>query len=921
MPSSSAPEPVDKDLAVREDIRLLGRLLGDTVRASDGDAVFDAIERVRQLSIRFATSADPEAQRAARTELEALLDGLPRDDAMIVLRAFAFFLQLANIAEDQHVVRRRRAHEERGSAPREGTLAHAFERLAARGVTAQEIQRCLGSAFVSPVLTAHPTEVSRKSVLARQDTIAKLLDDRDRIRLTPGELAEQEAVMRREILALWLTRTVRVERLGPLDEVAGGIGYYTKTFFSELPRLYAELEDMLTERFGVTERPPSFFRIGSWMGGDRDGNPFVTAPVLRETLRRQSSAALSHYMNEVHTLGGELSLSGLFVAPTPALTALAERSPDTSAQRRDEPFRRAITGIYARLAATSAVLDREEPMRRAVGRAEPYTTPEELGADLRTIEEALPAGLSRGRLRGLSRAVDVFGVHLAKLDLRQCSDVHERTVAELFARAGVHTSYLSLDEEGRVALLVSELSSPRLLHSPYADYTDETRGELEIFFAARELRSTYGAEAISHAIISKTNDASDVLEVALLLKESGLFRPGERPSSDLDVVPLFETIDDLRRASEVMGRLFALPLWRAVVASRGDRHEVMLGYSDSNKDGGFLTSGWELYRAELALVRTFAAHGVTLRLFHGRGGSVGRGGGPSYQAVLAQPPGAVGGQIRITEQGEVIASKYASPDVGRRNLEILAAATLEASLLDEPEDPATVDLRHGVMDELSRLAFRAYRALVYETPGFDVYFRESTPVSEIATLNIGSRPASRKPSQRIEDLRAIPWVFSWAQCRVMLPGWYGFGSAVTGFLASRPEGLATLRAMYETWPFFRMLLSNMDMVLAKTDLRIASRYAELVSDTRLREAIFGAISEEHARTKEAVLAIEGRDELLADNPLLRRSIKNRFPYMDPLNHLQIELLRRQRGGETDARLARGIHITINGIAAGLRNSG
>jgi phosphoenolpyruvate carboxylase len=573
-------------------------------------------------------------------------------------------------------------------------------------------------------------------------------------------------------------------------------------------------------------------------------------------------------------------------------------------------------------------------LRHAVGEGQPYANSAGLQRDLEVLVDSLvehgAALIAAGRLRRLVRAVQIFGFHLAPLDLRQNSEVHERTVAELLARAGRIDSlpaYAALDEERRVALLCEEIVSPRPLYSPHLEYSDETNGELAIFFAARELRARYGNAALPNVIISKTDGASDLLEVALLLKEAGLLKPSagaNAPELAINIIPLFETISDLRNSPAVMRRLFALPAYRALVASRANEHEVMLGYSDSNKDGGFLTSGWELYKAEVELARVFAAAGVRLRLFHGRGGSVGRGGGPSYLAILAQPAGIVSGQIRITEQGEVISSKYANPEVGRRNLEILAAAALEATLLDLEHETEPQAYR-AVLEQLSERAFRAYRELVYETEGFNRYFRESTPIAEIAGLNIGSRPTARKASGRIEDLRAIPWVFSWAQCRLMLPGWYGFGSAVEAWLKDHPDGLEMLRRMLGSWPFFRTLLSNMDMVMAKADLAIASRYADLVSDASLRNEIFGRLRAEFERTRHYLLAIEQQDELLADNPLLRRSIRNRFPYMDPLNHLQVELLRRHRAGDAtepvDERVRRGIHLSINGIAAGLRNSG
>ena len=920
----------DKDHPLRDDTRLLGRLLGNTVREQEGEDVFAVVEQIRQMSVQLNSELD-EAGQTDRSALETLLNDLPRDTMISVVRAFSYFLHLANIAEDQHHIRRRRAHELMGSSAREGSLQHALDRLQEAGVPARRIRKFFNVALVSPVLTAHPTEVSRKCILQCQHEIAALLDRRDRMQLTPEETADAEQNLRSAVLRLWRTRMLRPNRLAVVDEIQNGISYYDDTFFAELPRLYGQLQDLLAARFpGEDWQLPPFFRVGSWIGGDRDGNPFVTADILKTTLRLQSTAVLDFYLSEIHALGAELPLSQMLLPVSPELAALADRSPDDSPHRADEPYRRALTGIYARLAGTARALDQHDALRHAVGDAQPYASAAELHADLQVLESSLIASgaalIANGRLRRLVRAVQIFGFHLAPVDLRQNSDVHQRTVAELLANAGRIDStaaYTAMDEEARIALLCEEIVSPRPLHSPHIDYSEETRGELAIFFAARELRQRYGDAALPNAIISKTDGASDLLEVALLLKEAGLLTPAGRgapPVLAMNIIPLFETIADLRNSPQIMQRLFDLPAYRALVSARGDEHEVMLGYSDSNKDGGFLTSGWELYKGEVELARVFAGAGVRLRLFHGRGGSVGRGGGPSYLAILAQPAGAVSGQIRITEQGEVISSKYSNPEVGRRNLEILASAALEATLLDlEHKTEPAAD--RAVMERLSELAFGAYRDLVYETEGFNRYFRESTPISEIAGLNIGSRPASRTASDRIEDLRAIPWVFSWAQCRLMLPGWYGFGSAVESWLAENPDGIATLRRMHGNWPFFRTLLSNIDMVLAKADLAIAARYSGLVADASLREAIFGRICAEYERTRSALLEIFQQEELLADNPLLRRSIRTRFPYMDPLNHLQIELLRRHRAGEGDERIRRGIHMSINGVAAGLRNSG
>jgi phosphoenolpyruvate carboxylase len=919
-------ETAEKDLPLRYDIRLLGRILGDTVRAQEGEPVFELVERIRRTGVQFHRDAD----EAARQELQAIMSGLPTDRAVRIIRAFGYFSHLANIAEDQHHIRRTRAYAMTQASPRPGTMAYALGRARSAGTSRMQLQAFFAHALCSPVLTAHPTEIRRKSSIDREMEIARLLDERDRVEFTPDELAANRRALRRAVLTLWQTNILRDTRLRVIDEVANGLAYYDYTFLRALPIFYADLED----RLGAIDpawqdlEVPSFLRMGSWIGGDRDGNPYVTADVTRQALAMQSKRALRFYLDELHLLGGELSLDDRIVQVSDGLLTLADHSPDRATEREHEPYRRAIVGIYARLAATARSLDKLEAPFPPVGEAAPYEAVEGLMADLDTVYESLTengsAGLARGRLRSLRRAVDVFGFQLASLDLRQNSDVHARVMAELVevASGGGSTGadYQTLAEPARVALLAGELGNMRPLASPHLSYGEETAGELAMLGVTADAHRRYGRAAVPNYVISKADSVSDILEVAVLLKEVGLLRPRDG-RLDVDIVPLFETIGDLQHCGRVMDELLGLPAYRRLLASRGGTQEVMLGYSDSNKDGGYLTSTWELYKAELALIDIFKRHQVGLRLFHGRGGSVGRGGGPSYEAILAQPPGAVQGQIRVTEQGEVIAGKYSNAEVGRRNLETLAAATLEATLLeaDRPAPPADY---LAVMEELSAHAFRAYRDLVYETEGFDRYFRESTVLDEIATLNIGSRPASRSDKRRIEDLRAIPWVFSWAQCRLMLPGWYGFGSAFKAWTAAHPgDGLAKLRAMHDDWPFFRTTLSNMDMVLAKSDIAIASRYAELVTDAKLSQSIFSRLRQEWQASIEAVLAITRQQTLLESNPLLARSIRNRFPYIDPLNHVQIELLRRHRAGDTDPGVVQGIHLSINGIAAGLRNSG
>ncbi|MFZ4529088.1 MAG: phosphoenolpyruvate carboxylase [Undibacterium curvum] len=912
----------DKDQSLREDIRRLGRLLGDTVRNQHGDEVFDLIEQVRQNSVRFRRDAD----QAARAELESTLDSLTNDQTTQVIRAFSYFSHLVNLAEDQHHIRRTRAHQIAGSAPRQGSLAHTIAALYATGQGTQQLQDFFQSAQVAPVLTAHPTEVQRKSILNCQMVITRLLDERDRMQLTPEESAANEEALGRAVLTLWQTRMLRTSKLSVLDEVENGLSFYDYTFLRELPQLYAGLEDLLADKDPAFRQQelPSFMKMGSWIGGDRDGNPFVTASVLEKTMAMQATRAFRFYLDELHTLGSQLSMATLLVKVSDPLLALAQASPDHSPHRSDEPYRLAISGIYARVAATYTGLLGLLPHIPPSGEAAPYANAEELAAELDIVHQSLlqngSAALTRGRLRHLRRAVRVFGFYLAPLDLRQNSDVHERVVAELLQAANPELDYLSLDEDARIAVLVKEISSARPLASPYLRYSEETQSELAIYRAAATAQQRYGKQAVPNCIISKTDGVSDMLELALLLKEAGLLHPAEG-RLDVNIIPLFETIGDLQNSAPAMDRLFGIPAYRRLLDSRQQAQEVMLGYSDSNKDGGFLTSGWELYKAELDLIQVFARHQLRLRLFHGRGGSVGRGGGPSYQAILAQPAGAVQGQIRLTEQGEVITAKYGNPEVGRRNLEVLAAATMEASLLSAGEQPPRPEFLR-VMEELSDHAFKAYRHLVYETEGFEQYFWESTVISEIAGLNIGSRPASRKKSTAIEDLRAIPWVFSWSQCRLMLPGWFGFGAAVQAYLQAHPDdGLATLQAMFREWSFFSTVLSNMEMVLAKSDIGIASRYAQLVKDDSLRQRIFPRIEAEHSLTIAVLKQISGQDELLAANPLLARSIRNRFPYLSPLNHVQVELLERFRQGDQDERVRRGIHLSINGIAAGLRNSG
>jgi phosphoenolpyruvate carboxylase len=920
------PAAVHKDKPLISDIRLLGRLLGDVIREQEGEEAFALVERVRTLSVAFRIKSDKKAGQ----QVSRLLKSLSVDRMVSVIRAFSYFSHLANIAEDRHYVRRREFHERLGHA-QSGSLEASFSRLRKAQVSSQSIRELLSRAHIAPVLTAHPTEVQRKSILDAERAIAELIAERDELR-TKVEQQENEAHLLARVTQLWQTRMLRTTKLTVADEIDNALSYYQSTFLRQIPRMYSSVEQALGG-----QAVPSFFRMGNWIGGDRDGNPFVSADTLQQALSRQSETALRFYLTQIHELGSELSMSQSLAPANKEMQELAQRSPDHNSHRQDEPYRRALIGVYARLAATLHQLTGTQALRHAVTPQSPYSNAQEFLADLRVMEASLrdqhAHALIPPRLAPLMRAVDVFGFHLATVDLRQSSDKHEAVVSELLSVAGICPDYAALNEGDRRAVLLQQLRDPRGLRVMGADYGELTRSELAIFEMALRVRSSFGAQAVQHYIISHTEDVSDLLEVLLLQKELGLMRGTlTNPSAvcDLIVAPLFETIQDLRNAAHIMQQFYDLPDIAQLVKRSSGLQDIMLGYSDSNKDGSFFTSNWELYAAELALVKIFqhlqSRFGIGLRLFHGRGGTVGRGGGPSYQAILAQPPGTVNGQIRLTEQGEVIASKYAHPKIGLRNLETLVAATLEASLLTPARGAPQAFLEAAA--SISNASMAAYRHLVYETPQFAEFFFGLTPIREIAELNIGSRPASRKATRTIEDLRAIPWGFSWGQCRIALPGWYGFGSAISAFIgapdAQQSGRIDTLKRMHAQWPFFRTILSNLDMVLAKTDLAIAARYLDLVQDQRQGKKLFSCIQLEWEKTRSALAVITGEPALLANNPALARSIKHRFPYLDPLNHLQVELMRRYRDQENTAdndRLRRGIHLSINGIAAGLRNTG
>lgn len=945
----------DATRPLREDIRFLGGILGDTIRDHEGPEVFDLIERVRVEAFRVRR------EEVGRSAVAEMLDGVDIDVALPLIRAFSYFVLLANLAEDLQRDRRRAAHEAAGEPPQDSSLAATYRKLDAAALPASKVAELLTDALVSPVITAHPTETRRRTVFDVQSRITELM--RRRQHYPERDRAGLELEIRRQVLTLWRTAMIRLARLRIQDEIAVGLRYYELTLFDVIPAINAEVRAALRSRWPDAEllaRP--ILRPGSWIGGDRDGNPYVTAEVVRTAAGQAAGLAFGRYLRELVELEKTLSQSGRLVQVSETVSELAAAGYADPSIHADEPYRRALHRIRERLTTTAeaalgvrlrstgvvalgvgagigvgpvpgALPDGPAPgapvpAAPATPTAPAYPGPQSLLDDLDAIDASLRASgdglLADDRLAALRHAVETFGFHLQGLDMRQNSEVHEQVVAELLAWAGVHPDYASLPEPERVRILSAELSTRRPLLGPHARLSELAAKELDIVRAAADVVATFGEPAIPNYIISMCTSVSDMLEAALLLKEGGLLDPGApggSPSCAAGIVPLFETIEDLGAGAATLAAALEVPVYRDLVAAKGMRQEVMLGYSDSNKDGGYLAANWALYRAELDLVEVARKTGIRLRLFHGRGGTVGRGGGRSYDAILAQPAGAVHGSLRLTEQGEVIAAKYAESGSAHRNLESLIAGTLESTLLDVEGLGADAEPSYQLMDELAARARAAYARLVHETPGFVEYFRQSTPVAEVGDLNIGSRPASRKPTNSVADLRAIPWVMSWSQARVMLPGWYGTGTALEDWVGDDPQRLATLADLYRRWPFFRTVLSNLAQVMAKSDLAIAARYAELVEDPALREQIFGMISAEHARTIRMHAAITGNDHLLSDNPSLAESIHNRFPYLEPLNQMQVELLRRLRAGDDSELVKRGILLTMNGLATALRNSG
>ncbi len=912
---------------LRDDVRLLGSILGRVLTEQGGTILFELVERIRRLAIDLRTAYAEEPEQLLRATVESL----DVDSAFEVVRAFTVYFHLINLAEQNHRLRRLREQEQEAyPAPRRESVKGAVAELVALGIPKERIREALDRLELRPVFTAHPTEVRRRAVLRHLRHIAAHIAELDDTRLTPTERARLLEALHAETTALWQTDEVRTLRPHPLDEVQTGLYYFEHSVYRAVPVLYRDLVEAL-EAHGIPAsdlRP--VVRFGSWMGGDRDGNPSVDAETTARTLSLHRSLVLRRYLEEAETLRDELTSSLRRVGISEELrTSLQEdlQVPELAEVVRrypNEPYRQKLGCVAERLRLT--LEDPEHPLA--------YRGPEELLRDLRCVQHSLEAHggsrIARGRLWDLIVRVQTFGFHLAKLDLRQESGVHGRLVAHLLRQARVVEDYEGLGEQEKVALLAQLISAPPLETSHLVIPRDPERSTWEVFRQLPSWQDRYGPEACDTYIISLTAGPSDVLEVLFLAKEAGLFRsdPEGRTVSRLDIVPLFERIAELRACGQIMETLLRLPCYRAQVKARGDLQEIMLGYSDSNKDGGYLAAEWALYRAQKVLPEVCRRYGCEVRLFHGRGGAIGRGGGPAQRAILAMPPEALNGLLKLTEQGEVLFARYANPLIARRHLEQLLHALLRAFLVSSGTlDPARLERWEAVMEELAEEALRAYRSLVYETPGFVRYFLEATPIEEISRLNMASRPASRRDVRRIEDLRAIPWVFSWTQTRTNLPGWYGLGTALGSFADRGPAHLEQLREMYRDWPFFRSVLDNAQISLGTADLRIARLYAQNVTDRGLAEAIFDRIRTEYERSVEVVLRITGQRQLLENTPTLQRLVALRNPYVDPMHYVQAHLLASLRQALQSGDIERAerwrwiVLHAINGIAAGIQTTG
>ncbi|ACA36911.1 phosphoenolpyruvate carboxylase [Streptococcus pneumoniae] len=884
---------------VKEEVLILTELLEDITKNMLAPETFEKIIQLKELS----TQEDYQG-------LNRLVTSLSNDEMVYISRYFSILPLLINISEDVDLAYEIN-HQNNIDQDYLGKLSTTIK-LVAEKENAVEILEHLN---VVPVLTAHPTQVQRKSMLDLTNHIHSLLRKYRDVKLGLINKDKWYNDLRRYIEIIMQTDMIREKKLKVTNEITNAMEYYNSSFLKAVPHLTTEYK-RLAQAHGLNLKQAKPITMGMWIGGDRDGNPFVTAKTLKQSALTQCEVIMNYYDKKIYQLYREFSLSTSIVNVSKQVREMARQSKDNSIYREKELYRRALFDIQSKIQATKTYLIEDEEVGTR------YETANDFYKDLIAIRDSLLENKGESLISGdfveLLQAVEIFGFYLASIDMRQDSSVYEACVAELLKSAGIHSRYSELSEEEKCDLLLKELEEdPRILSATHAEKSELLAKELAIFKTARVLKDKLGEDVIRQTIISHATSLSDMLELAILLKEVGLV---DTERARVQIVPLFETIEDLDHSEETMRKYLSLSLAKKWIDSRNNYQEIMLGYSDSNKDGGYLSSCWTLYKAQQQLTAIGDEFGVKVTFFHGRGGTVGRGGGPTYEAITSQPLKSIKDRIRLTEQGEVIGNKYGNKDAAYYNLEMLVSAAINRMITQKKSDTNTPNRYEAIMDQVVDRSYDIYRDLVFGNEHFYDYFFESSPIKAISSFNIGSRPAARKTITEIGGLRAIPWVFSWSQSRVMFPGWYGVGSSFKEFINKNPENIAILRDMYQNWPFFQSLLSNVDMVLSKSNMNIAFEYAKLCEDEQVK-AIYETILNEWQVTKNVILAIEGHDELLADNPYLKASLDYRMPYFNILNYIQLELIKRQRRGELSSDQERLIHITINGIATGLRNSG
>ncbi|CVN56605.1 TPA: phosphoenolpyruvate carboxylase [Streptococcus pneumoniae] len=884
---------------VQEEVLILTELLEDITKNMLAPETFEKIIQLKELS----TQEDYQG-------LNRLVTSLSNDEMVYISRYFSILPLLINISEDVDLAYEIN-HQNNIDQDYLGKLSTTIK-LVAEKENAVEILEHLN---VVPVLTAHPTQVQRKSMLDLTNHIHSLLRKYRDVKLGLINKDKWYNDLRRYIEIIMQTDMIREKKLKVTNEITNAMEYYNSSFLKAVPHLTTEYK-RLAQAHGLNLKQAKPITMGMWIGGDRDGNPFVTAETLKQSALTQCEVIMNYYDKKIYQLYREFSLSTSIVNVSKQVREMARQSKDNSIYREKELYRRALFDIQSKIQATKTYLIEDEEVGTR------YETANDFYKDLIAIRDSLLENKGESLISGdfveLLQAVEIFGFYLASIDMRQDSSVYEACVAELLKSAGIHSRYSELGEEEKCDLLLKELEEdPRILSATHAEKSELLAKELAIFKTARVLKDKLGDDVIRQTIISHATSLSDMLELAILLKEVGLV---DTERARVQIVPLFETIEDLDHSEETMRKYLSLSLAKKWIDSRNNYQEIMLGYSDSNKDGGYLSSCWTLYKAQQQLTAIGDEFGVKVTFFHGRGGTVGRGGGPTYEAITSQPLKSIKDRIRLTEQGEVIGNKYGNKDAAYYNLEMLVSAAINRMITQKKSDTNTPNRYEAIMDQVVDRSYDIYRDLVFGNEHFYDYFFESSPIKAISSFNIGSRPAARNTITEIGGLRAIPWVFSWSQSRVMFPGWYGVGSSFKEFINKNPENIAILRDMYQNWPFFQSLLSNVDMVLSKSNMNIAFEYAKLCEDEQVK-AIYETILNEWQVTKNVILAIEGHDELLADNPYLKASLDYRMPYFNILNYIQLELIKRQRRGELSSDQERLIHITINGIATGLRNSG